>query len=232
MRTETLQYESGALQPQALWPIYALGAFFILLVVIGTAINKRKKRAFEAISAFIQGEAGGNAFLQNFYFRGTYKSRRLLIKYEPGGKNSPSYLSAALEGPPFLFDLKVSGEDFLKGAFKSLGFLKEVKTGDEVFDARFHLASEVGDLAGRYLASPAVRERITALFDSGAYSLELLPGGKTIGGLIRYRKQAPELDDDLSMQRLTPVLDALDALASERNGKEFFGRPATGSLVH
>jgi len=61
----------------------------------------------------------------------------------------------------------------------------------------------------------------------GAYSLTLLPAGTTIPGIITLRKRHPDLERDLSMQALLPMLDELDRLSSENLGREFFGKPVS-----
>lgn len=225
MRTETVQYESGPPQQAIPWQVSVFGAAVIALVFIGMAVNRRKKQAFEAIATFLQGEAGGNAFFQNFYFRGAYKSRPLLIKHKPGGKNTPDWLLISLEDPLFIFNLAISEEDALTKGLDFLGLSKDIRTGDQAFDARFRLKSEVEDLATRYLALPGVKDGVRSLFDMGADSLALLPAGTTIPGIITMRKRHPNLEQDLSMQGLLPVLQELDRLSSEKLGREFFGKP-------
>lgn len=225
MRTETIQYESGVPKFEVPWQGAVFAAILIACVFLGMALSRRKKQAFGRLASFIQGQAGGSAFFRNFSFSGVYKTRPLAIKNEPGGRNSPDLLAVTFEGPLFILDLNVSEEGFLKETLEKLGMMKDVDTGDPVFDARFHAASEVDDLARKYLANPEIRRRITALFDGGAVSLELVPCGAALPGLIRFKKRYSDVEEDLSGEKLLPLLDALDFLCSEKNGKEFFRKP-------
>jgi hypothetical protein len=225
MRTETVQYESGQTQPAIPWQVSVFAAAVIAIVFIAMAVNRRKKQAFEAIAAFLKGEAGGNTFFQNFYFRGLYKNRPLLIKHRPGGRNSPSWLVISLEDPLFIFSLNISEEDVLTKGLDFLGLSKDIRTGDQAFDARFRLKSEIEDLSAKYLALPGVKDGVNSLFDHGADSLALLPRGATIPGAITLHKKRPDLERDLSMQELLPVLETMDRLSSEKLGREFFGKP-------
>ena len=224
MGTATMQYEGAAPGLEMPWQVPVFFSVFVIFIFIGIAVNKRKKQVFEGLCSFLGGKVDGNAFLGNYSFQGVYKNRPLKIEYDPGGKNSPSWLTIIFNDPLFALDLKLSEEDFLKNTLEKFGLMKDLDSGDPVFDARFHAASGTPDLAVGYLARPEVRERITRLFDAGAYSLELIRRGATIPGLIKLKKRNPELETDLSMQNLLPILDGLDLLCSEKNGREFFGK--------
>jgi hypothetical protein len=224
METATMQYGGAALGPEMPWQVPVFFSVFVLLIFLGVALNKRKKQAFDGLASFLGGAVSGNVFLGNYSFRGVYKNRPLKIKYDPGGKNSPNWLTLAFEDPLFALDLKLSEEDFLKETLEKLGIMKDLDSGDPVFDARFHAASGTADLAVKYLANPEVRVCVARLFDAGAYSLELIRRGATVPGLIKLKKRNPELEADLSMQNLLPMLDGLDLLCSEKNGGEFFGK--------
>lgn len=219
-----MQYGNAVPRPEVPWQVPVFFAVFVIFIFLGVAMNKRKKQAFDGLPSFIGGKVEGNAFFGNYSFLGGYKNRPLKIKYAPGGKNSPDWLTIIFDGPLFALDLKLSEEDFLKETLEKLGIMKDLDSGDPVFDARFHAASGTADLAVKYLANPEVRGRITGLFDAGAYSLELIRRGATVPGLIKLKKRNPELETDLSMQNLLPILDGLDLLCSEKNGEEFFGR--------
>jgi len=224
MNTETIRYESGIpLKSGPPWQITAFAVFLVAVVFIAAGVNKRKKRAFEALTSFMQGKAGGSSFFQNYNFRGVYKNRPLFIKHVPQGKNTPAWLIITFEDPLFALDLKISMENIFKRTMEKIGVMKDIKTGEPDFDARFQAVSDTVELACKYLSGPVVRSQIAALFDSGAHSLELLPHGVTIPGAIKLSKRNPDLEPDLAIENLLPVLDALDVLCSEKNGKEFFG---------
>lgn len=231
METAVMQYGHAAPIPGIPWHVQVFFAVLVLLIFLGVAMNRRKKQAFDGLASFLGGKAEGNAFFGNYSFLGVnysflgvYKNRPLKIKYAPGGKNSSDWLTIIFDDPLFALDLKLSEEDFLKETLEKLGIMKDLDSGDPIFDARFHAASGTADLAVKYLANPEVRGRITALFDAGACSLELVRRGATVPGLIKLKKRNPELETDLSMQNLLPLLDGLDFLCSERNGEEFFGK--------
>lgn len=229
MSAEVVRYGSEA-APAPEWIPFAMLGFFVLVVLIGTAFNRRKRQFFEAITSFLPGEAGGNAFLQNFYFKGPYRGRQLLISYRPGGKNTPSRLDYSLDGPPFLFDLSLGKEDFVTSALGALGLARDIATGDQAFDSRFRIKSELPDLALRYLSLPGMRERLTALFDLGGDGLRISPGGATIPGQIKFSRRYPDLERDLGMQELNRLLALLEPLGAPQLGSEFFGAPPRRGL--
>lgn len=210
------------------WVPILFAGFFAVLVAVGTAAGGRKRRYFEELAERLRGEAGGNGFLQNFYFKGFYKGRPLLIKYHPGGKNSPSSLAFTLEDPLFLFDLDVTAENLLEKALDSIGLTGDLRSGDEEFDSRFRVKSSIKDLAARYLAAGPVRERIRDLFNAGAVRLRLEPRGTTIPGCIRFTLESPDLEKVLDLRALTPLLDLLCELSSPKLGAELFGAPPPG----
>ena len=219
-----MQYGHAAPIPGIPWQVPLFFAVFVILIFFGVAMNRRKKQFFEGLCSFLGGKTEGNAFFGNYSFLGAYKNRPLKIKYAPGGKNSPNWLTIVFEDPLFALDLKLSEEDLLKEALEKLGIMKDLDSGDPVFDARFHAASETAELAVNYLANPEVRGCVTRLFDAGAFSIELVRRGATVPGLIKLKKRNPDLEADLSMQNLLPMLDGLDFLCSEKNGAEFFGK--------
>lgn len=207
---------------------FAALAFFTVLalvVAISTAVSGRKRRYFDELAERLNGESGGNGFLQNFFFKGSYKGRPVLIKYHPGGKNAPSSLEFTLEDPLFLFDLRVRLENMLEKVLDSLGLTGDLATGDGDFDARFRVGSSAKDLALRYLADANTRGRIRELFNSGASSLLLAPRGTTIPGFIRFTLESPDLEKVLDIRSLSPQLDLLCGLSSPSLGAELFGAP-------
>lgn len=229
MSAEVIRYGSETASSPELIPFAMLG-FFVLVVMSVTAFNRRKRQFFEAITSFLPGEAGGNAFLQNFYFKGPYRGWQLLISYRPGGKNRPSRLDYALDGPLFAFDLNLGKEDFVTSALGALGLARDLSTGDPAFDSRFRISSEQPDLALRYLSLPGMRERLSALFDIGGDGLRISPGGASIPGQIKFSRQYPDLERDLGMQELNRLLALLEQLGSPQLGPEFFGAPPRRDL--
>ncbi len=225
MRTETVQYESGQPASGVPWPATITGAVVLGVFLLVAVLNNRMKRAFEAVGSFLQGETGGNAFFRNYFFRGAYKGRPLRLEHIPGGRSSPDWLVIALEDPLFVFGLDITEEGMVSRGLDFLGLSGDISSGDKIFDDRFRLRSEAGDLAVKYLARPAVKKGVLALFGMGADRLELLPKGGEIPGLIRLYKRRPNLGADLSMQGLLPVLEVLDRLSSPGLGAEFFGTP-------
>lgn len=213
------------------WQVSAFFAVFVAVIFIGISIGRRKKQVFDALGTFLQGSVSGSALLGFFTFRGYYKNRPLKIERRPPGKNTPEWLKVTFEDPPFAFGLKVSKEGFFKSAMKKMGLMKDIETGDAAFDERLYAASETRELAAGYLSDAARRALVISLFDAGAYDLEVVAGGVTIPGLLRLRKRGPDLEKDLSMQNLLPLLDTMDQLCSERNAAEFFVRPGGTAAV-
>lgn len=219
---------SAWLASGGIWVLCAVFAVLAMLVAISTAASGRKRQYFEELASRLNGEAGGNAFLENFYFKGFYKGRPLHIKYRPRGKNSPSRLDLSLEDPLFLFGLYVAPENMLEKALDSLGLGGDLRAGDPDFDERFRLRASPEDLARRYLADANTRGRIRELFNAGASSLLLEPRGTTIPGLIRYTLESPDLERALDIRNLSPQLDLLCELSSPALGAELFGGPPPG----
>lgn len=230
MRTETIQYQEGVpVQVSLPWQVPLLFAAFIAIIFIGITLNKRKKQVFETLSTFLQGTVSGGAFLGVFKFNGSYSGRPLRIKYTPQGKHTPAWLSVSMGEPPYLFDLSVTEEHLLTGTLKAIGLAKDIETGDPVFDKRLKASSDTPDLAAGWLADAGRRDSILSIFNAGAYELQFVPRGVTIGGLLRMRKQGPDLEKDLAMSSLMPLLEAMDRLCSEKQGAQFFGQgPQTG----
>lgn len=222
MRTETVFYGGETAGPPEWLPAAFLG-FVALLLYFGYLAGRRKRRFFEDISAFIPGEASGLGFLQNFSFRGTWRGKKLLIKYWPGGKNSPSHLEYVLEGPLFVFGLRVGKEDLVTSALGALGLARDLQTGDPQFDGRFRIKGEPGDLALRYLLLPGLSRRIAELFGEDGAELRIAPKGATIPGMISFRKLYPDLERELGMAELNRLLERLEALSAASLGAEFFG---------
>lgn len=229
MRTEIVSYGKESAGAPEWIPLVFLGVVALILAA-GVTAGRRKRELFEAVSSFLPGEPGGNSFLQNFNFKGTYKSRPVLLKYSPSGKNRPSYLHVSLEGPLFVFDLDITREDSVTSVLDAIGLARDIRTGDEAFDSRFRIKSELPDLARKYLALPGVRERITALFGEDGFSLQLRARGGAIPGLIKFCRSSPELEQELSVQKLLPLLDTLEQLSSSGLGAEFFGTPPAGGF--
>lgn len=227
MRTETIFYGGESAGPPEWFPAAFL-AFIALLLYFGYLAGRRRRRLFEEIAAFIPGEARGLGFLQNFSFRGAWRGKKLLIKYWPGGKNSPSHLEYSLEGPLFVFDLRVGKEDLVTSALGSLGLARDLQTGDPEFDGRFRIKGEPGDLALRYLQLPGLRQRIAELFGEDGAELRIAPKGATIPGRISFRRLYPDLERELGMAELGRLLERLEALGAESLGAEFFGPPPAG----
>jgi hypothetical protein len=229
MRTEIVSYGSETAGAPEWIPLVFLGVVALILAA-GITAGRRTRELFEAVSSFLPGELGGNFFLQNFSFRGNYKSRPVLLKYSPSGRNRPSYLHVSIEGPLFVFDLDITREDPVTSALDAIGLARDIRTGDKAFDSGFRIKSELPDLARKYLALPGVRERISALFGSDGFSLQLRARSGASPGLIKFCRSSPELERELSSQQLLPLLDELAQLSSPALGGEFFGPPPAGGF--
>lgn len=230
MRTEIVSYGQEPAGAPEWIPLVFLGVFALILAAAVMA-GRRKRELFEAVASFLPGETGGSSFLQNFNFKGNYKGRPVRLKYSPSGKNSPSYLYVSLEGPLFVFDLDITREDTVTSVLDAIGLARDIRTGDEAFDSRFRIKSELPDLARKYLAAPGVRERIAALFGEDGFSLQLRARGGTIPGLITFCRRHPELEKELSAQQLLPLLETLAQLGSPALGAELFGKPPAGGFA-
>lgn len=222
MRTETMRYQEGPAPRQAQWEVPVFFSVFVLLIIIGILFNKRKKQVFENLKTFLQGTVSGMAMFGVFKFRGFYKDRPLLIKRTPGQRRTPGWMTITLGDPPYIFDLSVSEEDLIDGTMKAVGLGNDIETGDPIFDKRFKASSETQALAREWLADQGRRDLISSVFNAGAYTLEFIPRGTTISGLLRARSKNPDLEKELSMQNLTVLLGAMDKLCSEEQGERFF----------
>ncbi len=207
------------------WFPLAFVGFMVLVVLAKAFFSRSKRRFFEEISSFLPGTAGGGAFNQDFHFEGRYKNRPVRVQYRPGGEDSPDELEVSLLDPLFSFDLRISEENTLSRMLDTLGLARDLRSGDKAFDERFKLKSSAPGLAGSYLANPAARRRLMALFDRDGVSLQLLPVGVGGPGAIKFTKRRVDLAQDLAKQNLIPVLDLLDQLSSPKPGKELYGGP-------
>jgi hypothetical protein len=229
MRTEIVSYGQETAGAPEWIPLVFLGV--VALIAIAAIVSHRRTRElFEALSSFLPGGLEGSFFSPNVTFRGRYNNRQLLLSYSPSGKNKPSYLYTSLEDPLFVFDLDITCEDPLTSVLDAIGLARDIKTGDAAFDSLFRIKSELPDLARKYLALPGMRERITALFGEDGRSLQLRAKGGTMPGLIKFCRSHPDLEQELSMQKLLPLLDTLAQLSSPALGAEFFGTPPAGGF--
>jgi len=99
-------------------------------------------------------------------FNGQYQGLPISIMLISGGEHSPERLKIELKKNT-LFKLKIYAENPLTLFGERLGIIREVLTGDELFDRQFLIFSDKPQHARAYFANSSMKEALRRLFNRG-----------------------------------------------------------------
>jgi len=182
---------------------------FVILILFGISVGLRMSRKEKEILMKLAGQLNGSMPRFSLYrsLRGQYQGVGFLIKLIPAGKHTPPYLAIDLYKRS-AFKLNVYEESGFTNFAKKLGFLREVKVGDEAFDKRLMISSNKPDDAALFLLNTDKRNAINRIFDQGFKSFVI--NGKSVAILKPYYA----LERDLGPDFIKEVLRLLNLIAT------------------
>ena len=101
---------------------------------------------------------------------------------------------------------RLSREGGLDRFFKSVGFAREIQTGDRTFDETVYVSCDHPAIAPVLQADAAARHAITTLFEQGAARIQ------TDGACLSVYCRGDRMPDEATLRRLVTVRDALAAV--------------------
>ncbi len=145
---------------------FALSAAFVVLIVY---LTRRQRRLLAAKLQPIANTLGGEVVsgtLLDIHVRFDGEEAETRLKIFPGSKNQPPTL--ALKRMTVLgFDLDIGREDAMVRALEKIHLVKDVKTGDPIFDPKYLIRSKSPEQAQSFLLEGGRREAVDHFFDAG-----------------------------------------------------------------
>lgn len=178
----------------AVVPAFILG--FLVLILL---LSRRQRRAMDAklqsLANALEGELDSESYQINLRSPGKAESRVLLIL---GGKSSPDELLIE-QMSPLGFDLAISQPNKMTQALEKIHLVKEVKTGDPIFDQKYAVHSRDPDQARNFLLNAARREAVDYFFGSG---FSLISADREMVAAVKDDYDDSDLEPDLLRQHL------------------------------
>jgi len=192
--------------PELVFFMFFLGIVGVGLFFSYQTCEKQKAMLKSFASAVELGSVEmGSSFLVPA-ISGIYKGKTIKIEIRPGGKNSPPYIYVWLYTPS-QFNLTVYPEGTLQKIGKKVGLVTEIEIGVPEFDDRFVIKSDQSGLAVNFLLSDMNRKIIESILSTGIPVVEIRRGE------IEIYKPTYNIQPDISVDQLKPLLDGLVALS-------------------
>ncbi|MDD5574547.1 MAG: hypothetical protein PHH75_05135 [Candidatus Omnitrophica bacterium] len=180
--------------------------FVFILVFLGVYYSRNSKRS-RALKE-LTGRFGGKLLKFSLFatWEGVFAGRLFRLRLVPEGKNTPAYLELSVFKKSS-YVLKVARETWAHRAGKFLGWLREVRTHDPVFDKEFFVSSNKPVRAAEFLNRPDVKPAILSLFADG-FEMIRIDEKK-----IFIRKPRFSTEHDLAPEVVEQTLRRLETLA-------------------
>jgi len=204
MVTITMIEEIIASGRQSIFIVTVIGifAFIVLLLYVNRRIaNKKLKSLAGAFNARIVSDLfhGPHVLVNN-------NGCEIKIRIKSGSKNSPPYLILQ-QMTPIGVGLTISKENMVTRTLNKVGLLKDVTTGNSLFDNRYLVRSKNNIKAQTYLLNNIHTDAIDFLFKENIDTLASTDESVTI-------KKSHYKKEDLEPQRIQALLDVMRKLAS------------------
>lgn len=139
-------------------------------------------------------------------FKGQYQGLDFYVRLDPGGKNTPPYLTI------FLYKecsatLKIYQETELSVLGKKIGLVREIKVNDEIFDGKYLIFSNNPQHIMIYLGNADIKNAVTEISNDGFTSIIANKKGITI------RKPDYDPNSDLLPENITKALQRISMVA-------------------
>jgi len=143
----------------------ATSAILALIIVFSV---KRMRKKFRSQLEPIANALGGELVMgfAVFYVRIPGESAETKVSITPGGKNTPPKLSI-LQTLPMDFQLTISTENIISSAAKKIHLIRDLETGDPIFDQKYLVQTKDQEKVQSFLLSGARREAVTYFFNNG-----------------------------------------------------------------
>lgn len=178
----------------------------ILIFIVASLLGFEKKRnILRKLSSSFKGTVSKLPF--TISFKGEYQGLIFSVILNPGSKSSDPALEISLMKRAS-FTLKLYRESIVSNIGKRLGVVREVVTGDELFDKEFLIISNRATQAKIYLANTNARNAISELstLGFGSFSID--------GKKISVMKSNYNIEEDLNPQKITTILQNLILLTN------------------
>ncbi len=151
--------------PEGLVPFIMIPSIIALGVIITFVVARLTAKKLEPLKHSLGGEVV-TSFLRGPYLRLQREGVETRVGIRSGGQNRPPSLYIR-QMSPLGFDLTVSKENIVTRKLGDMGVLKDLKTGDPLFDDNYYIRSSDAMRAQTYLQDTGRRELIKGFFDAG-----------------------------------------------------------------
>jgi len=183
-------------------PIFFV-VFIVFIIFIASQATKKKQGALKRLAMALPGKMERFSLLPSF--SGQYQGLKFTINFITAGEHSPEKLRISLEKNSS-FRLSIYEESALSQLGEKLGIIREVRTGDELFDRRFLIFSNKEDRSRAYLNNTSVKETIKRLFNRGFTTF-------TVDGKRAVIQKPGYVEADLEPSKVISALQDLTLLA-------------------
>jgi hypothetical protein len=185
--------------------IVTVPGIFVFIALIFHVNRKIANKKLESLAGAF------NARIVSDFFHGPHvivsnNGCEVKIKIRKGSNNSPPSLILQ-QMIPLGVGLTISKENMVTCTLNKLGLLKDITTGNSLFDDRYLVRSKNPMKAQNYLRNTVHTDAIDSLFKKDIDTIEYTDDSVTIKK-SNYRKE------DLEPQRIRSLLDLMRKLAS------------------